>query len=242
MAQHFQGFSPETLDFLMAIAFNNDRSFFLENHAQYERAVLRPMQALAADLAPYALEVDEEIDTRATRVVSRIRRDTRFSHDKSPYRDHMWLSFRKTGTGIGETCSFYFSIYPESYDWGLGFYNATPAQQGAIRRHIASRPGVFAQIVEDPAFAAHYTLHGNDYKRLPHECAGAQGVLLEWMKKKSFFVEHERPAEARLFTPQLLGDVLEGFRLATPLYRFVQEALLKLPEEERYGRPAVARW
>ena len=37
------------------------------------------------------------MELRPNRIVSRINRDVRFSRDKSPYRDHIWLSFRRPG-------------------------------------------------------------------------------------------------------------------------------------------------
>jgi uncharacterized protein (DUF2461 family) len=53
------------------------------------------MKELALLLTPAALEIDPDFNTRATSVVSRIRRDTRYSHDKTMYRDHVWLGYRR---------------------------------------------------------------------------------------------------------------------------------------------------
>lgn len=48
----FQGFTPEALDFLWGIRFNNNREWFSEHKSQYQRALYEPMKALAAELAP----------------------------------------------------------------------------------------------------------------------------------------------------------------------------------------------
>jgi len=89
----FQGYSDETFEFFMAIRFNNNTDFFHSNHDWYRRAVRGPSIDLAEALGPTMEAIDPSIERRPNRVVSRINRDIRFSHDKSPYRDHIWLSF-----------------------------------------------------------------------------------------------------------------------------------------------------
>ena len=46
----FEGFSPETVDFLWGIRMNNNRSWFMENKKQYVSTLYEPMKALGKDL------------------------------------------------------------------------------------------------------------------------------------------------------------------------------------------------
>lgn len=91
----FQGFTEQTFEFFMAIRFNNNREFFLENHDWYQSSVRTPCLDLAAALGESVNALDPELETRPTKVLSRINRDVRFSNDKSPYRDYLWLAFRR---------------------------------------------------------------------------------------------------------------------------------------------------
>ena len=43
----FEGFTPETVDFLWGIRLNNERGWFLEHKDQYDRALYGPMKALS---------------------------------------------------------------------------------------------------------------------------------------------------------------------------------------------------
>lgn len=43
----FQGFSPETVDFLWGIRLNNNRDWFLAHKAQYDQTLYQPMKALS---------------------------------------------------------------------------------------------------------------------------------------------------------------------------------------------------
>ena len=46
----FEGFSPETVDFLWGIRMNNNRDWFLANKKNYVNYLYEPMKALGADL------------------------------------------------------------------------------------------------------------------------------------------------------------------------------------------------
>ena len=83
----FDGFSAETFRFLLEIGFNNNADWFEANRKRYEQFVRDPMRRLAAALMPTALDIDGNFNPSINASVSRIRRDTRFTKDKSPYRD-----------------------------------------------------------------------------------------------------------------------------------------------------------
>ena len=78
-------FSPETMDFLWGIRFNNNRAWFAEHKQQYQTALLEPMKALAAELQP---SVGDGLRLH----VSRIYRDMRM-HPSTFYKDSLWMCF-----------------------------------------------------------------------------------------------------------------------------------------------------
>ena len=86
----FSGFCPETYEFLLRVAFNNDKAWFRENKSDFQTYVQQPLLALEEELAPAALAVNPNFRTGRW-AVSRIYRDTRFSKNKDPLRDHMWI-------------------------------------------------------------------------------------------------------------------------------------------------------
>ena len=87
----FEGFSQEALDFLNDIRFNNHQQFYEANRTRYEQYVKAPLRELSEELAPAVQLIDPRLDTQPGRTMSRIRRDTRYTKDKSPFRDHVWL-------------------------------------------------------------------------------------------------------------------------------------------------------
>lgn len=130
----FTGFDPEAFRFLFEIGFNNNTEWFGLNRDRYKKFVQQPMRQLAAELMPTALEIDPNFNTSLNATVSRIRRDTRFTRDKSPYRNHVWIGYRYPKTRISEGCTLWFEITPQGYDYGAGFYSADSAMMERYRK------------------------------------------------------------------------------------------------------------
>ncbi|VTR59315.1 Uncharacterised protein [Serratia fonticola] len=67
------------------------------NKTAYEKYLLEPFQHLVKSLTPIVQEIDKniEVSPKIGKTISRIYRDTRFSKDKSRFRDRMWLTFKR---------------------------------------------------------------------------------------------------------------------------------------------------
>ena len=109
----FSGFSKESLDILKQVKINNSKIWFEKHHSEYEKYLLTPFRELVSDLTPMILSVDPDIEVRPAinKTISRIFRDTRFSKDKSLFRDTMWLVFKRPGSDWKISIpGFYFEI------------------------------------------------------------------------------------------------------------------------------------
>ena len=90
----FTGFTDETIQFLLDLKFHNNSTYFHEQHDRYVETVQTPFYERINDLADDMRKIDPLMETRPYKCLSRIHRDTRFSRDKSPYRDHHWFPFQ----------------------------------------------------------------------------------------------------------------------------------------------------
>lgn len=219
----FDGIPKEMIDFFLALRFNNNQTFFEQNRPQYERFVQKPLRALAEAMGPTMTEIDPQFDVRPARVVSRIRRDTRFSHNKDPYRDHMWLSWRYTGEATADAMGFYWEVTPESMHWGFGYYAENKQTMDRVRRRILAKPeeitGLFAQCGVPDRFL----LQGGAYKRLavPEEVPEALRPLYI---KKGFYFQNSDGAEdfEALFSGRIAERLREDFLRVAPLYDWMR--------------------
>ena len=162
----FTGFSQGAVDFLTDIRFNNNNQFFEANRERYEKLVKAPLRALCEEVAPLVQTIDPRLDTRPGRVMSRIRRDTRFSKDKSPFRDHVWMSWRYPNESRSEGFDLFWGFGPDWYGWGCGMYATDKPVMDALRLHIRREPDEVRALLGAPGIRGRYAVYGESYKKL----------------------------------------------------------------------------
>jgi len=215
----FQGYTQEAFEFFMAIRFNNNRAFFQENRDWYLRAVREPTIALTAELADTALDIDPEFDCRGHKCVSRINRDIRFSRDKSPYRDHIWLAFRRSDEERGTTPSLYFELTDEAAGFGMGFYHQNKPLMDAIRRRMAADPEYMMELLAPISDFYLFAVPNSRIKPPEDLPAGLRALYC----CRSFYFEKAIRDFDLIRSPELADALKDGFRRLKPLYSFIRE-------------------
>ena len=213
----FNGFTDETFEFFMAIKFNNNRDFFLGNHDWYVRAVRKPCLELAEALSDVIERMDEDIERRPNKVVSRINRDIRLSNDKSPYRDYMWLGFKKQGRRNSSTLGVYFDISADGASYGMGFYDDNKPLMNALRQSIERNAEEFLGLWR--GIRDEFTLHTKAMKRMKIPDTVPEEAR-EWYNLKGFYVEKELNDFRMLKSTELAEELIRGFEKLTPMYKY----------------------
>jgi uncharacterized protein (TIGR02453 family) len=216
-------FTPDTLAFLDELKAVNNKEWYIEHKAEYEAFVLFPMRSLTEKLCDFMLSIDPAFETKPSRVISRIYRDTRFSKDKSLFRDCMWLTFKRGGKEWQNHPAFYFEISPHGYRYGMGFYEAGRETMDAIRAAIDHDPKDFeaaSAFVE----ASGFELAGDDYKRIikPHP-----PHLAKYYQKKSFYLVKNREIDGVLFGESFADELKSEFGKLKEFYLYLSALIAR---------------
>ncbi len=226
MATGFPGFPQEGIEFLSKLARNNRREWFQPRKAIFDEKVKQPMRDLVAEvnraLAAFAPDYVSDPD----KAIYRIYRDTRFSSDKTPYKDHIAASFhRRNAAGHGDA-GYYFAVSHKEVAIGGGIYMPEPQALLAIRNHIAERHHDLRKIL------AHRTLkrllgdlHGEQLSRVPKGfCSDHPAADL--LRYKQLFLYVELPPDLAA-TPALRREIVTRFKAMVPFLNFLTEPLGK---------------
>ena len=221
----FEGFPKEGIDYLKKLKRNNNRPWFEKHKEEYETLVKLPMQSLIAALHPHFERFAPEFDINPKRSLFRIYRDVRFSKDKTPYKTHVAAHFVLRGKPKGvEGSGYYLHIEPGEIFLGGGIYMPYGDQLKRIRRAIANRPEQFLSAMHHPKFKKLFgKLEGEKLQRTPQGYE-PEHAMAEWLKYKQFFVGTEFP-QGKCLKEEFVSDVAEVFEAATPLVRFLNEAI-----------------
>ncbi|MBR4235203.1 MAG: DUF2461 domain-containing protein [Clostridia bacterium] len=200
----FNGFTDKTFEFFMALRFNNNREFFYDNHDWYMESVRRPLIALAAELGDEIKNTDENLELRPERNVSRINRDLRFSRDKSPYRDWMWISFYDSADRYG-SIGFYADISAEHVGWGVGIYDENRALMDAHRKRLSGHAPEFISLID--GLGSDFGVNLSSRKRMQIPEALPEKVK-KWYPLRSFDISNAT-RDIKLMTSPELADVIK---------------------------------
>jgi uncharacterized protein (TIGR02453 family) len=208
----FQGFSPETIDFLWGIRLNNNRDWFLANKKQYTETLYEPMKALAQELFQPFLDKPGMLLK-----VSRIYRDARMHHPL-PYKESLWICIRQDVAWWAENPCLYFEINPDKVHYGFFFWKMGAARMENFRKRIASRPDEFLKLMADTEAATGIPVTAELYKR-PKPCDDPRlAPYFAW--KNQIACVREEEIGPGLFTPELAVRVRDLLEKLIPLFDY----------------------
>jgi uncharacterized protein (TIGR02453 family) len=208
----FQGFSPETIDFLWGIRLNNNRDWFLANKKQYTETLYEPMKALAQELFQPFLDKPGMLLK-----VSRIYRDARMHHPL-PYKESLWICIRRDVAWWAENPCLYFEINPDKVHYGFFFWKMGAARMENFRKRIASRPDEFLKLMADTEAATGIPVTAELYKR-PKPCDDPRlAPYFAW--KNQIACVREEEIGPGLFTPELAVRVRDLLEKLIPLFDY----------------------
>src|ERR1035437_10215525 len=160
--------------------------------------------------------------TDPDKAIYRIYRDTRFSKDKTPYKDHIAASFSRRGDKAG--AGFYFAVSHKEVAIGGGLYMPEPEALLAIRQHLAERHAEFRKIAGARAVRQLFVeVQGEKLTRVPkgYPCDHPAADLL---RLKQYLLYVELPPDLAA-TPPKSTEGVKHFRAMRPSGGFLTAPL-----------------
>ncbi len=207
----FEGFSPETMDFLWGIRFNNNREWFAAHKEQYQKFLYEPMKALANEVAA-AFEQTDGLKLH----LSRIYRDMRM-HPPTFYKDSLWFCMRRDGgTWLSHPC-LCFEVRPEGYRYGFLLAMPTSAEMDALRIKISDHADEFLAMVKQAEKKSGIVLNSDRYKR-PKPCKNEK--IAHFYGMKNLVAICDREPDELLFSSELVQHVQNALLAWLPVHEF----------------------
>ncbi len=219
MAAHF---SPGFFRFLRDLKRHNDRAWFAANKDRYVAEVEAPMLRFIADVGERLPSVSRAFvadPRRSGGSMFRIYRDTRFSHDKSPYKTWAAAHFRHRSAGNDVAApGFYVHLGPGECFTGGGIYHPDMPTLTRIRQHIVSDPRAWSAVKR-----ARIEIEGESLTRAPAGFDPAHRFVDD-LRRKDFYGGAEF-AERQVTSAGFLDAFVESCREVSPLMKFLTAAL-----------------
>lgn len=218
----FNGFTDDTVQFLMDLKFHNNTEYFHSNHDRYVETVQTPFYEMIEDLADDMREIDPLMEIRPYKCLSRIHRDTRFSKDKSPYRDHHWFLFRRAAEPREKCLFYYFEFGPDRLSWGLGIWGENRELMDLFRKKMRANPEGTLALIDDMNLPERKLfLGGTSFKRMEIP-AEIPERLKPWYASREMYIGRFDAPWKWAFTDRIIREVRRDFITLSPLYRLLR--------------------
>jgi uncharacterized protein (TIGR02453 family) len=206
----------EGLKFLRGLEKNNDREWFNERKAFYEAELKEPMLAIIRKITDAMMGFAPNHVRPAEKSLFRIYRDTRFAHDKRPYKNHVAAWWSHTGMEKTSGAGYYFQVSPKGVVIAAGAYMPEKEQLAAIRHWLLDHHEEFRKALNRPAVKKTFTVFEGEALTRPPKGFPCEHPAMDLIKCKQWALRKELPAETAL-EPNFAQTVIRHFKLLAPL-------------------------
>jgi uncharacterized protein (TIGR02453 family) len=214
-------FTPATFRFLRALDLHNERAWFHEHKNDYERHVREPFLQLITDLQQPLTAISEHYRADPRRnggSLYRIYRDTRYSHNKLPYKPWQGARFFHVRRHEIQAPGFYLHIEPGDCFAGGGMWHPESDALKHIRGFLVDNPAAWKRATRGKAFGD-LQLGGESLVRPPRGYDPAH-ELIDDLKRKDFIASAPFSEELAC-SGELLAWTIATFRQVAPLVDYL---------------------
>ena len=208
--------TARTFELLGGLRENNDRSWFNEHKAEFRERVQQPFAELL-EAASRRLRRSANPLQGSSKTMFRIYRDTRFSNDKRPYKEHVAGLLTPTGTKDESEGLMYVQMGVDGGLIATGIYAAPTPRLNEIRDAMVDDPKPFQRAVAKLTRGGFEMDMGDPVKTMPRGYAEhADHPLADLMRRRNLVASGSVPVEAWI-DGSVIDRIVELNRAAMPL-------------------------
>lgn len=213
------------LNYLTRLSENNNREWYHAHKEEYKEANAE-FEAFVQELVLQIGKFDNNIlPMEAKSLTFKLVRDTRFSHDKSPY-NPAFRAHIGSGGKLPVPVGYYLMVKPggKSFLGGGLFADMFKNATSMVREYIAANGGEWERILHAPDFQKEFTVQGTALKNVP---AGYDKIhpQAEFLKLKSWYLEYPVQDDIVADDELFLAEAVRLFRIMKPFNDFLNRAL-----------------
>lgn len=213
------------LSYLSDLAANNNREWYHEHKKENKEAVLQ-FENLIQEIIDGIGEFDQSVLHNIPKELTfKLVRDTRFSHDKSPYNPAFRAHISSQGK-LPIPVGYYLMIKPNgnSFLGGGLFADMFSSATNMVRDYISAHSEEWNKIITAGNFKKYFTVKGTALKNVP---AGydKEHPQAEYLKYKSWYLEYFISDEEVCDCQNFIQKAVEIFKAMKPFNDFLNKAL-----------------
>ena len=216
----FKGFSPDTFMLLELNKFNDNRDFYESVKEDIKKMAIVPMRQIASDLSDELYRIDDKMNLVPTKMVSRIRRDTRFSKNKEMYRANVWCMFMRDKHIWHNQPCMWFEYFPDSYSYGVGTFRVDTAYLETFRRVLRDNQQLFKRALSSVEITGAIPFV-DCFKKDKPGIEDIDDELRAFYNSRGFHFVYTGTEMKKLIDGSILQELTYAIRAFEPMYKFL---------------------
>ena len=215
----------DILSFLTQLKENNNKEWFAENKATYQKLhgdFTLFVEMLINEIAQFDKSV---AGLDAKKCVFRIYRDVRFSKDKSPYKTNFGGFIVPGGKKSGKA-GYYVHLDPDQSFIAGGIYSPESDVLMQLRKFIMDNIDEFFEITKDDTFKNYYGDLWGDKLKNPPKGFPADYQHIDILKFKSY-TYFKNFTQEEILNKNFFTEVINGFKILAPFQQFLNSSFEK---------------
>ena len=213
------------IKYLTDLSENNNREWYHAHKAE-NKAANAEFEELIQTLILRIGEFDSSIlYNQPKELTFKLVRDTRFSHDKSPYNPAFRAHISSRGK-LPVPVGYYLMVKPGGHSFLGGglFADMFKDATKMVRDYITGHGEEFEEIIHAPEFQKYFKVQGTSLKNVP---AGydKEHPQAEYLKFKSWYLEYPISDEALVDGEAFVTEAVKLFEIMKPFNDYLNKAL-----------------
>ncbi len=218
----FKGFDRNALFLLQLNKFNDSKDFYETVKEEIKQGAIVPMRLLASDLSDELYKIDPKMNLIPTKMVSRVRRDTRRSKNKELYRANVWCMFMRDKHQYTYQPCMWFEFFPDGYSYGIGIFGSEPKIMNLYREHMLSNQSRYkSAIIKLEKFGALPDIY--PYKKPKPGYDEIEKGLKSYFNTKYIYFCKTGTDMDNLFSDKIYYELSEAIKAFAPFYKLLLE-------------------
>jgi uncharacterized protein (TIGR02453 family) len=216
--------TASSLQFLKALAKNNNREWFLANKNKYDLAKEHYLNFVEEVLSGIVKFDNSLAELNPKQCVFRINRDVRFSKNKDPYKTNFGASFSKGAKKIN-AAGYYFHLEPGACFIGGGLWMPEANDLQKVRQEIDYCFKEFNGIIQHKQFKNAFSGLSTEVKLArPPKGYDMDNPAIEYLKLKSFTAITSL-SDSDVVDKNIVKKSLVIFKTISPFIHFLNRSI-----------------
>lgn len=220
------GITPKSFKLLDELAANNNREWYHEHKEELREQLLDPFAEIL-EAASAKMKNAKRPFSGSKQTMFRLYRDTRFSKDKRPYKEHVGGLLTPSGNKKEDTALMYAHLASDGGFIASGFYRLETKDLNRLRDRMIEDAQTFRAITRKITKAGYEFAEIEPLKSMPRGYAQyTDHEHANFLKMKSLIVSHNQSQEAWI-DGSVVKELVKLHKITVDLLHFGLEAIGK---------------